>query len=287
MRPGSVCRGWTAVALCAVLGLPGGAGAQTLFTDVTDEVFATRPWPPRSAAFGDVDNDGQVDLFFAAGGNTPAPRVELHTREGGGEFLYARTALPLPAGMITWNTYPGGGSVLGDYDNDGDLDAYAPMGCYVSDFASTNLLLRNDQGVFTDVAAEAGLTDVLPTDNAVWWDYDRDGHLDLYTANLGDAACRNRLYRNQRDGTFADVTAQMGLDGPLHPALGGSNGGVAAADFTGDGWPDLYVGVYGASDRLFLSTPAGFWDATLVVGETEEAFGVGVGDYDNDGDLDI
>jgi len=71
--------------------------------------------------------------------------------------------------------------------------------------------LRNDRGIFTDVALEAGLTDEQTTDNAVWLDYDRDGFLDLYTGNIScgpnaDPEMRNLLYRNQGDGTFIDVT---------------------------------------------------------------------------------
>ena len=75
---------------------------------------------------------------------------------------------------------------------------------------------KPDRGIFRDVTQEAGLTDIQPTDNAIWLDFDRDGYIDLYTGNLGctprDSTVRNKRYRNNGDGTFADVTQETGLD---------------------------------------------------------------------------
>ncbi|MEW6755226.1 MAG: FG-GAP-like repeat-containing protein [Candidatus Latescibacterota bacterium] len=177
-----------------------------------------------------------------------------------------------------------------------------PVGVYLWEYRRPNLLLRNDRGLLSHVGPEVGLTDSLSTDNAVWLDYDRDGNLDLYTGNVaaGDdldadpandsnPSARNRLYRNRGDGSFTDVTAEVGLDVSLHRLYGGSNGGMAAADFNDDGWPDLYVGVYGDRNRLFLSDGQGrFRDATTdEIGDPGHAFDVTVGDIDNDGDLDL
>jgi len=183
----------------------------------------------------------------------------------------------------------GGGAIFGDYDNDGDLDLFVPIGSYKSLARDLNVLLRNDRGEFTDVTLAAGLTDSLSTDNALWLDYDRDGNIDLYTGNVNDPTFRNKLYRNTGKGTFTDVTEEAGLDIQFRPEDGGSNGGMAAGDFNNDGWPDLYIGAWNSENRLFLNDgQGGFQDATTdEIGDPGQAFGVAVGNIDNDGNLDI
>ncbi|MEW6755224.1 MAG: CRTAC1 family protein [Candidatus Latescibacterota bacterium] len=283
----------TALALC------GRAAGQTLFADVTVSLFQGVPFICRSVAWGDYDNDGWIDLFLAENG-APGERMALW-RQAGGRFLDASADLP----VTSFPQRRGRGSCWGDYDNDGDLDVFVTSGtcgAACGGGASPNHLLRNDLGRFTEVTLEAGLTDVLPTDDALWLDYDRDGFLDLYTGNLDvrlndegteitdeGAWVRNKLYRNRGDGSFADVTEQVGLDVQLHRLGGGSNGGMTAADLNDDGWPDLYMGVYGDRNRLFLSDGQGrFRDATTEeIGDEGAAFDVTVGDIDNDGDLDL
>lgn len=161
-----------------------------------------------------------------------------------------------------------------------------------------DVLLRNDRGIFTDVALAAGLTDSLPSTAHLWLDYDRDGNLDLY---VGHAVAfkeeavrpelRNHLHRNGGDGTFANVTGQTGLDVQLHPEWGGSFWGMAGSDLNEDGWPDLYVSVRGAPNRLFVNDGAGAFidraNAETAGPVDENSFGVAVGDIDNDGDLDL
>ncbi|MEW6756398.1 MAG: FG-GAP-like repeat-containing protein, partial [Candidatus Latescibacterota bacterium] len=283
----------------AVLALGGAAAGQPLFEDVTDAVFVGTPFVCRSVAWGDYDNDGWQDLFLAEN-MRPGERVALWGQEQG-RFYDRSTAL-------TPRSFPvrrGRGSVWGDYDRDGDLDVFVTSGTCgggCGGVAALNHLLRNDRGQFTEVTEEAGLTDVLPTDDALWLDYDRDGFLDLYTGNLDarfndegtettdeGAWVRNKLYRNRGGGAFEDVTAQVGLDVQLNWFTGGSNGGMAAADLNDDGWPDLYVGVYGDRNRLFLSDgEGGFRDATTEeIGDPGTAFDVTVGDVDGDGDLDL
>ncbi|MEW6756539.1 MAG: CRTAC1 family protein, partial [Candidatus Latescibacterota bacterium] len=277
----------TALALC------GPAAAQPYFAVVTLVALAgIDNIQPRALAIGDYNNDGWPDLFIS---QSRVSRLALWENQGNGRFADQSAALSADLR----GALPGGGAVFGDFDNDGDRDLFVPMGL---DFATTralNLLLRNDRGVFTNVNREAGLTDSLPTDNALCLDYDRDGHLDVYTGNLavyfpdseyaGEPGLRNRLYRNRGDGTFTDVTAAVGLDVSLDPESGGSNGGMAAADLNDDGWPDLYVGVALEPPHLFLSDGRGrFRDATTAeVGEPRDAYGVAVGDVDNDGDLDL
>ena len=277
---------------CLGLALAGPLTAQTLFTEVEPaglQVF-TSPYP-RDMTFVDYDNDGLQDVFLVGNGYQPpqSPRqIGLFRNAGDGRFTDQTALLPVEVDGVIG----GGGAVFGDYDNDGDEDLFLPVQPH-------NVLLRNDRGRFTIADPGPGLRDSISTDNAIWLDYDRDGHLDLYVGNLGESEDYprgyNRLFRNLGDGTFADQTDEAGLAIEVEPVFGGSLGGMAAGDFNDDGWPDLYLGVLsppgglGAPNRLFLSdTQGGFRDATTSeIGDRGEAFAVAVGDTDNDGDLDI
>ena len=240
----------------------------------------------RSVAFGDYDNDGWPDQFLAA---QFAGHIRLLKNLSGTRFVN-RTPSIASAISTKWK---GGGAIWGDYDNDGDLDIFVPTGSINYEQRDRNALLRNDRGTFRDVYLAAGLTDSLPTDNAIWLDYDRDGFIDLYTGNVGAPDSRNLLYRNQGDGTFRDVTEEAGLLIQLHPEGGGSNGGMAAADFNDDGWPDLYIALWLEPNRLFLNDGQGrFRDATSSeistdIADPGQALGVSLADIDNDLQMDI
>ena len=269
--------------LCVSLLFGGRSTAQTLFTEVTNQAFPRRPIAPRALAFADYNNDGWPDLFISENWGA---ELELWQNQANGRFV-DRTATI--RGEIAFGA-KGGGAAFGDYDRDGDLDLYLPNGLGVR--LDRNALLRNDGGVFRDVGLEAGLDDRLATDNAIWLDYDRDGHLDLYTGEVNLSPGGNRLYRNLGDGTFADVTAEAGLQVSMADDSGillGSNGGMVAGDFDDDGWPDLYMGIFEHPNRLFLNDgQGGFQDATTAdIADPGLAFGAVVGDIDNDGDLDI
>jgi len=261
--------------------------AQTFFTEVTEEVGISN-FASRSAAFGDYDNDGWLDIFVS---ETPravyGSQMALWHNEGDGRFANYTRAIK---GEVS-RRVKGGGAIFGDYDRDGDLDLFVPVGAWESGQHDLNMLLRNDQGVFRNAAREAGLIEDLSTDNAIWLDYDRDGDLDLYTGNLNtkDRGTRNSFYRNHGDGTFTDVTEEVGLDVQLQDCCGGSNGGMSAGDFNDDGWPDLYVGAWRDRNRLFLNNGQGsFLDGTTdEIDDEGQAHGIAVGDIDNDGDLDI
>jgi hypothetical protein len=275
--------------------LAGPAATQPLFTETTEVSAVPADFASRSSAFGDYNNDGRPDLFLTE--NYGDRRVLLLSNEGEGRFA---DQTHLIQEHIPPNT-KGGGSIFGDYDNDGDLDLFVAIGGPDSGQRNFNVLLRNDQGAFADVTQEANLTNSLPTDSALWLDYDRDGYIDLYTGNMamfdvddpiespGDPAVRNKLYRNSGQGTFADVTGEAGLDVQLHSRWGGTSGGVASGDFNDDGWPDLYLGVFLQRNRLFLNDgQGGFQDATTdEIGDVGQAKGAATGDIDNDLDLDI
>ena len=203
------------------------ASGQTLFTDITGEGLAPTIPTSRSFSFGDADNDGWPDIFRSVYGHEHEGRILLLHNEANGRFADRTFAIEaeLPGGPV------GGGAIFGDYDNDGDQDLFVPFGSFWNFGPARNLLLRNDRGTFVDVALAAGLVEEFPTDNAIWLDYDRDGYLDLYTGNLScgsdDPAINNVLYRNGGDGTFANMTADVGLD----VTFGGCWGAATAA------WP--------------------------------------------------
>ena len=279
------------VFLCTSL-LPGEGEGQTFFIEVTGEAGLSQEVGSRSQAIGDYDNDGWPDLFsgnaYAEGSSLNSGRMALLHNEGNGTFVDRSAEIQAD----TSPKFAGGGATFVDYDNDGDLDLFVPIGQVWSAISERNVLLRNDRGVFRDVTLEAGLTDKLPTDNAIWLDYNQDGYLDLYTGNVGcnpnDPTVRNKLYRQNGDGTFTDVTREAGLDIQLTDC-GGTNGGMAAGDFNDDGWPDLYVGNYESLNHLFLNNGQGeFQDVTTGdIGDPGHALGVAVGDINGDGNLDI
>ena len=283
---------------CCCIFLPAHPAASQIFSDMRGEEFHGTRFQARGIAFGDYDNDGWPDLLLSESHTStlgPPGQIALLHNEGSGKFV-DRTMAVQEEISPRWK---GGGTIFGDYDNDGDLDLYIPVGSWMSFERDLDMLLRNDRGLFRNATPESGLVDVLPSDTAIWLDYDRDGFLDLYVGHVwgdrqGDAGTRDKLYRNNGDGTFSDRSAEAGLDQQLGPS-GGSNGGLAAGDFDGDGWPDLYIGIWGDPantslvNRLFLNDrQSSFRDATTSeIGDSGEAYGVAVGDIDNDLDLDI
>ena len=270
----------------------GPASAQPTFTVVPDEIGLPKLGQD-SAAWADYNNDGRPDLLIAPEGF----QHFLRYNQGNGKYLDQNTTLSF---MKKQNASVGTGVIFADYDNDGDLDLYLPIG--EPREYRFDALMRNDGDTFRNVAVESGLIDSLPSDNALWLDYDRDGWLDLYVGHwkLGlvdsdvaiiteDPPLRNKLYRNQGDGTFIDATALAGLNISMHPNNSGTGFGMVAADFDDDGWPDLYVGVFEGPNRLFFNNADGtFRDGTTdEIGDLGKAHGVAVGDIDNDGDLEI
>jgi len=208
----------------------------------------------------------------------------------------------------------GGGFI--DYDGDGDLDIYLLNGAAIPGFeperALSSVLYRNeDDGSFTDVTGQAGVGNVggYGMGMAVA-DYDNDGDDDLFVTNYG----KNILYRNERDGTFRNVTGQAGLSVPRNPTFSTS---AAFLDYDRDGHLDLYVCVYvefdfeankrcsrdgiqsycgpdiyeGVADLLYRNNGDGtFSDVSVEAGiANPDGKGLGVvgGDYDGDGWTDI
>ncbi len=249
---------------------PRAVAAAIRFTDVTAgsglEVVPALPESVASSleravalAVGDYDDDETEDLFVAGHLFRGTLGRFVETSAGAGLAFQDRTNRPVAA-------------AFGDFDNDGRLDLYVAT-------TGRGVLLRNEGGGrFRDVAA-AGLADSGSVATVLFSDLDHDGDLDLFVATRTG----NRAYRNNLDGTFREMAAPMGL------AMEGSRD-AAVGDFDGDGRTDLVVVATDGSPRLFHNRGQGrFEDVTAASGlaAVRRAGAVAVGDYDNDGSLDL
>ena len=224
---------------------------------------------PTALAVGDYDGDGADNLFVS--GSLPDQRqtvARVYNVHGGYVADVTDNAgIALPAGAVY--------ATFADIDNDGWLDLFAIGG------DGRGRLLRNSgSGKFDDVTATARVAEVGGARKALFLDFDHDGDLDLLL--VGGAT--NRLYRNNLDGTFTDVAASVGLRGV--PA----SGDAAFGDFDRDGRIDVFMTSPEGADALYQNTGfQRFRDVTAASGfATSRGSGaVAVGDYDNDGALDI
>ena len=269
-------------------------------------------------ALFDYDTDGDLDVLLIQGrpleppatGAAPllAPRLFRNDLDGSRGVASLRfTDVTSRSGFASGDY--GMGVAAGDYDNDGDPDLYLTN-------YGPNRLYRNDGGRFTDVTHDAGpgLDDPRWSTSAAFSDYDADGDLDLFVANYvdftvaGNKVCQDpagardycgplqfrpvpdRLFRNEGNGTFTDVSEPSGIT-----KADGSGLGVASADFNGDGRLDFYVANDGMANQLWLNRGSGvFEDDALLAGvafnadgQPEGSMGLAIGDPDGDGDPDI
>jgi len=240
-------------------------------------------WITSGVAVADFNRDGWPDLFVLRGG-TGYDRLFIN--QGNGTFIDRAAA---------WGVAVAHGScgvAAGDFDGDGWPDLYVASYGNASDNqgqVGRNRLYRNNgNGTFTEVAAQAGVaftSSVASAGNGPsWGDYDLDGDLDLAVAAWSPVAQGNRLFRNDGDGRFTDVT---GVALPIPAATWGFQ--TSFADLDGDRYPELLWAADFGTSRFFRNARDGsFVDATGEAGAGLDAFGMGqcVGDFDNDGDLD-
>jgi hypothetical protein len=184
----------------------------------------------------------------------------------------------------------GGGCAFFDYDNDGWMDIFIVGGrtlVGIPPGASNRLYKNNRDGTFTDVTEKAGLLDAGWGVGVCIGDFNNDGFEDLFVTYYG----QNKLYRNNGDGTFTDVTRSAGIDRAA-PTFGLT---AMAADYFGSGWPDIYVASDSTPSLLFRNQRDGsFLEQGLQLGVavnedgTEQSgMGLGLGDFDTDGELDL
>ncbi len=259
----------------------------------------------------DYDQDGLMDLYFVQSAATqvykpPRPlHSALYHNNGDGTF----TEVTAKAGVGGEGHY-GQGVAVGDYDNDGYPDLY------VTGYDSAMLYHNNGDGTFTDVTAKAGVADAGQwSTSAAWFDYDKDGWLDLVVCNYIDWSPKNNLwcgehrpgyraychpdnyhgqhialYHNNHDGTFTDVSLKSGVGKPEAKGMG-----VVTADFNNDGWPDIAIANDTWPNFLFINQRDGtFKDVSFISGiaasedgRYEAGMGIDAADLFGNGWFDI
>jgi hypothetical protein len=242
--------------------------------------FGMIRYGPGGISAADVDNDGFYDLFIPDG---VASRLLRNKGDGTFEDITAKAGLSGLDGVSV--------GVFADYDNDGFKDLFVSR-----TFKHNQLFHNNGDGTFTDVTAKSGIGDDCCTTVASWGDYDNDGRLDLFVGRYLDPRTKipttfyarngegDKLYHNNGDGTFTDVTAKTGV-GDTGLCLGSVWG-----DYDDDGYLDLYVVNDFGRKTLFHNNRDGtFTDVTVKSGTLDYGAGMSAsfGDYDNDGKLDI
>ncbi len=268
------------------------------FVDVTEASGIGHTGYGQGVAVGDVDNDGDLDVYVTNYG----PDV-FHRNNGDGTF----TQEDIGVSNDGWGT----SATFGDYDRDGDLDLYvtnyvrfdpettcrgkhsAPDYCHPSVFeATTDRLFRNTgDGTFTDVTQQAGIAGMPGRGlGVVCLDLTGDGWADFYVANDGEA---NHLWVNQTDGTFTEEAILRGLAFNAYGQPEASMG-IAVGDVNTDTRPDLFIThLFSETNTLYIAAnDSGFIDMTEVAGFAGidlpfTGFGCGFLDFDNDSDLDI
>jgi len=172
-----------------------------------------------------------------------------------------------------------GGVAAADYDNDGDIDVFLPTAEGTADL----LMVNDGAGNFSNIAAQAGLASLDNNRLALWFDYDGDGRLDLAVGGdcrlepLADIPCEQeknlRLYHQQSNGTFSDVTVEAGLDASWGGSGNRHRSGITAGDIDNDGYLDLYVNDWKGRAWLYRNNRDGtFTDVTVASGLSDDFF---------------
>jgi hypothetical protein len=267
-------------------------------------------------ALFDYNNDGLLDVLLVNGStlqiladpSLPRTSSRLFRNNGDGTF----TDVTKASGLV--NEGWGMGVAVGDFDNDGHRDVF------ITNYGQNRLFHNRGDGTFTDVTRDAGVAGGNWSTGCAWGDYDRDGRLDLYVARYVDfnpavipppgtynyclyqgvpVACGPRglpglsdlLYHNEGGGKFREVSAEAGV----HDTDKAYGFGVVWCDFDNDGWPDAFVANDSMPNYLWHNKRNGTFEeigmeagcAVSADGRPQSSMGVAVGDYDNDGWMDL
>ena len=274
------------------------------FTDVTKESGLVELPSSATGVFGDYDNDGCLDLYVKIVNANFSNK--LFHNNCNGSFSDVTTLSRL---ANIGEKRRGSGASWGDYDNDGFIDlyianhgSYRPDGEYIITFEPNVLYHNNGDGTFTDVTVKAGVSGITNcvepryswshikgseggplklSFQPIFFDYNDDGLVDLFIATDGGV---NPLYRNNGDGTFVEVTDEVGI------CVYGSGMGVSIGDFDNSGTPDIYVTNVG-SNYLWSNEGSGkFYEVAKAFGVSDSlsiGWGTSFLDFDNDGNLDL
>jgi len=317
MRPLPTLSLTALLAVAAPFALTAPPSPSTHFTDITQK--AGIHFTHNNGAFGrkflpetmgpgvaliDYDNDGWQDIFIVNGtawpghpGRATTPALYHNNHDGTFTDVTKKAGLAIPLyGM---------GVAVGDYDNDGYDDLFVTV------YGQNHLFRNNHNGTFTDVTKKAGLT--TPPEfsaSAAWVDYDRDGHLDLLVANYVDwspakdrycsmdgktksyctpetyPGASVRLWHNNGNGTFTDVTKKASLYDPSSKSLG-----IAILDANQDGWPDIAISNDTQPNKLYINNRNGTFTEQGVAagiaysddGVARAGMGIDAADYDRSG----
>lgn len=246
-------------------------------------------------AAGDLNNDDLPDLFFV--GNQESNK--LYFNNGDFQFEDVTDQAGVAGDEGAWST----GVTMADVDGNGYLDIYVSRVNYLNKSGPNQLFINNGDGTFTERAAEYGVDFEGYSTQAVFFDYNKDGRLDLFILNhsfhsentygprdylikMKDPKAGDRLYRNDGN-TFTDVTEEAGINSS---ALGYGLG-VAVSDINKNGWPDIYVGNdFHEDDYLYMNNGDGTFTESLYesIGHTSNSsMGNDIADINNDGYVDI
>ena len=255
-----------------------------------------------------LDPDEVTDATFPPPAGPPIDRLYRNDLAAGEDGRPVPRFTDVTAASAIEARGYGMGVAAGDVDNDGWVDLY------VTNLGPNQLWRNKGDGTFSDVTERSGVGDPGWSASASFVDIDRDGWLDLYVGNYliyslaTDVDCvaetgrpdycaptayrpqPDRLYRNNGDSTFTDVTAPALRGGAYGPALG-----VLGGDFDEDGWPDIYVANDGMENLLWINQRDGTFSNRGLIsgaalnadGRAEASMGVDAGDADNDGDEDL
>ena len=240
------------------------------FSKVGSDPVVTDDGASIGCAWGDYNNDGYDDLFIA---NDDDENNFLYANNGDGTFT------KVTGGPVVSDGGRSFAGAWGDMDNDGDLDLYVANIADQVNFLYSN----NGDGTFTKVTAGDIVTDADKSWGCAWADYNNDGNLDLYVANMaGDNNC---LYAGHGDGTFTKVTAGDIVND------GGNSASAGWCDFDLDGDVDLFVAnTEGENNFFYINNGDGtFLKATSgpLVTDGGESWSMSWGDYNNDGNPDL